>query len=285
MSRYRIWKFDHKLHHLSNMNGSDPHTDQKSTTISATKTKKWDNLINDFSKIRLQTSNRAHDKDELSLLDIPAELRTEIYDQLISRCFVVPGADGQPKHLPSNLKLLRVCKQTKLEFEPLLLRCRSVPTTIVGFDFSELRHVLLSLTVEDGEFLRDMQRLCIKLRVGSNCKGAADSVRQWVGTCADTMGHVWNYQIVFSSDEITTGDEPGNARGERRQQLQDVLHELCPLHSELRERSHRKELSRLLKPFTQELSRMHEEATRGNFGGELASLIHTWTPEDDLRYN
>ena len=47
-------------------------------------------------------------------LGLPIELRTLVYEQLIAQLFLLSGYDGQAKHLPSNLILLRVCRQTKL---------------------------------------------------------------------------------------------------------------------------------------------------------------------------
>jgi hypothetical protein len=99
-----------------------------------------------------------------SFLDLPAEIRNQIYLELAAQTSLVLRPTKSKKPVPQSAFLL-ACRQTRLEFRKLLLANAQILVYISDYHFCNVIRVFETLPVEDLELLKWNANLWILLQI------------------------------------------------------------------------------------------------------------------------
>ncbi|OQO03327.1 hypothetical protein B0A48_11583 [Cryoendolithus antarcticus] len=127
-------------------------------------------------------------------LELPPELRTQIYDLIASTTRLSPPAVPAKAPRPRAPAFLLACKQTRREFMPILFAMASVSIPITCLDFSPLIRITGGLYRAQLLALRENPNLVIVLKIGMKC--STPQLRRWLTKRAQYMDRLpWNYEI------------------------------------------------------------------------------------------
>ncbi|KAK6440843.1 ferrochelatase hem15 [Oleoguttula sp. CCFEE 5521] len=127
-------------------------------------------------------------------LELPPELRTQIYDLIASTTRLSPPPVPAKAPRPRAPAFLLACKQTRREFMPILFAMASVSISITCLDFSPLVRITGGLYRAQLMALRENPNLVIVLKIGMKCY--TPQLRRWLTKRAQYMDRLpWNYEI------------------------------------------------------------------------------------------
>ncbi|KAM0716308.1 hypothetical protein Q7P37_007753 [Cladosporium fusiforme] len=190
------------------------------------------------------TTRRAEKKDsppsslkQTSFLDLPPELRNQIYELVANDAKSVTLVSSSPKPIPPALFLVN--HQIRSEYRPILLSHVPVRTYVHNFDFKPLMRSIGSFYSSELKALRANRDLvvCVQFAYCDPLRGQRhDSLRQWVVKRSNSLDRLpWSYHC---SSVWSLSVEWGLARV---QQLSDIVdenleHELKPIEQAISDR-------------------------------------------------
>ncbi|KAK6436629.1 ferrochelatase hem15 [Oleoguttula sp. CCFEE 5521] len=135
-----------------------------------------------------------HSPPRCRFLELPPELRTQIYNLIASTTHLSPPAVPAKAPRPRAPAFLLACKQTRREFMPILFAMASVSIPITCLDFSPLIRITGGLYRAQLLALRENSNLVIVLKIGMKC--STPQLRRWLTKRAQYMDRLpWNYEI------------------------------------------------------------------------------------------
>ena len=162
--------------------------------------------------------------NRLTFFDLPAELRNEIYDHVISDTTLsLPSnifASSRRSRLPLMRRksvapqingLLLASRQCHREYLSLLLSTVSVIVEVNDFDFAPIMRVSSGLGELESQALRSNRNLVLHLNTRNCTAKDMNSLRRWLDfRKTETLGLPWKYE--FPIDKLLPPNSMGKVR-------------------------------------------------------------------------
>lgn len=151
---------------------------------------------------------------ERCFLDLPAELRLEIYRLALAKVIVhimpsettASNSSNRNGTQPNPHPLLRTSRQIRLEVLPLMQTCCPIMATVTDFDFGGLLTWLSRIPPNELRSLTKNPHLAIKLCTTQRARGDLPTLRRWLKARADTCMPQpdWKYTGPMPQDKIAS---------------------------------------------------------------------------------
>ncbi|KAK5123166.1 hypothetical protein LTR85_003364 [Meristemomyces frigidus] len=160
--------------------------------------------------------------NEVSLLDLPAELRNAIYMMLLEGTKVRLSRVRSMKPLASESALPRVNKQVRNEFLSIALLSADIHTTSLDFDFRHIVSFLNRLSEAELQALSSTstnipseRTITVDLAISEDCPEEPDYFQRWLNRAGHPTKKGTNidfqYKLVAGGSMLRNASQPWSA--------------------------------------------------------------------------